>query len=105
MARSKDVTITLVVPQALLSKGIDTLEGRGTSLDDWFRLKLKGLVRKPTYYELVDRYTFGKFKGEILEDVIRAEPTYVVWCIREVEGFCLAPAALELLQDMDVDFK
>lgn len=103
MGRARQKVYEVTLPEASTEKAIAELARRGTTLDAFIRMKLKILIAGTKFYGLNDTYTFGKCRGERVEDVIRADPEYVAWCLREVDGFGLDPEALELLQDMDVD--
>lgn len=47
--------------------------------------------------KLTDKFTFGKHKGESLSHVIGSDPTYVEWCIDEIEGFSISDRAHDQL--------
>ena len=47
--------------------------------------------------KLTDKFTFGKHKGETLVSVIGSDPTYVEWCVDEIEGFSISDRAHDLL--------
>ena len=36
-------------------------------------------------------FTFGKFKGKTILQVLDKNPSYLVWCIRNVKGFSIEP--------------
>ncbi len=101
--RPKTTVVSLEIPALLLTKALNVLGNRGTTLDDFLRLQLRSLTRHDRFYKLADRFTFGKYKDETIEDVIRADPTYLTWCLNTVGGFAIDIEALELLQDMGVD--
>jgi hypothetical protein len=44
---------------------------------------------------LTDKFTFGK--GDTLRSVIWSDPTYVEWCVGNVEGFKLTKRGSEML--------
>lgn len=104
MGKAKENSVTVILPQALYRKALAILENRGTTFDDFVRLSLRRLVKNEKFYGLGDKFTFGKFEHETIEMVIRTEPTYLVWCLKNVDGFALTIEALELLTTMDVDF-
>lgn len=103
MARTPTTTVLVELPTKLVEQSKAVLAGRGSSLDDFVRLKLKGLLRPEKFYAQEDRYTFGKYKDEFVGTIIRTDPSYVAWCLREIEGFGLDPAALELLSETGED--
>lgn len=52
----------------------------------------------------LDKYTFtfGKYKGKSLRDVIDEDAEYVIWCHKNVNGFVLADKDYqEALKEMD----
>ena len=34
-----------------------------------------------------DKFSFGKHKGETLDDVWRNNPEYIGWCVENIKGF------------------
>ncbi len=38
---------------------------------------------------LQDKFWFGKYKNEIIEDYVYDEPSYIKWCLESVENFDL----------------
>lgn len=101
--RSAVTDVSVQLPTKLFQQALAVLERRGTTLDDYVRLKLKGLLRPEKFYSVGDRYEFGKYRDEQVGVVINTDPEYVAWCLREVEGFGLDPEALNYLSTMDVD--
>lgn len=49
---------------------------------------------------LESRFTFGRYRGLTLADVIDLNPTYVVWCVLTVLEFRLHDTALEEMQQV-----
>ena len=98
------VQVTIELPAALYEQACYDLARRGTTLDEYVRLKLKGMTARKWFYGLKDTFTFGKYRGETVENVIRGDPEYCIWALKTVDGFDLHPEALELLTDMGVDY-
>jgi len=48
--------------------------------------------------KLNHKMTFGKYKGEVLIDVINKDPQYIIWCAGNIEGFYLHPECKEDLE-------
>lgn len=57
----------------------------------WGSLMLKGPLG------VQDTFLFGKHRNEAVEEVIVDDPSYVEWCLDEVEGFELDEEATQLL--------
>ena len=36
-------------------------------------------------------FTFGKYKGQKVDDIIQSNPLYIDWCCKNVKGFDLTP--------------
>lgn len=49
-------------------------------------------------YTLQSVFDFGKYRGKTVLEVIRTDPSYVEWCILEVENFRMRPESLSDLQ-------
>lgn len=76
---------------------------RGMNFDRWLDTMLRSLINvtsKQQVLGLSDRLRFGKYYGVILEDVIRANPGYVMWCWDTIDGFSITEEAWDLLDDV-----
>ena len=93
----------IVIDPKLLKRANEILAERGTTMEQWLKLQLKSLIKHRRVYNIREKLTFGKYEGEIVEDVIRADPSYMSWCLRTIAGFALSFDGLELLSTMDVD--
>jgi len=91
------------VDPKLLKKAETILAERGTSMEQWLKLQMKTLIKHSRLYGLRDKISFGKYDEEFIEDIIRADPSYIAWCLRTVAGFTLTIEALELLSEMGVE--
>jgi hypothetical protein len=42
-----------------------------------------------TIYSLNTAFNFGQYESKTLEDVLQLNPSYVDWCLQNVDFFCL----------------
>jgi hypothetical protein len=57
-------------------------------------------------YDMQDIFTFGKYKGSSLEDVIYDDFKYIVWCLDNLEWFQVTEAVYEeLIKYMDKEME
>lgn len=91
------------LPPGLTERSLVILHERGTTLDDFVRLQLLRLTKNAKFFGLKDEMSFGKYHKEMIETVIRGDPEYIAWCLREVTGFGLTPEALGVLETTGVD--
>jgi hypothetical protein len=59
---------------------------------------LRGALQKNGYVPLTAELPFGKYRGETLETVVRADPDYVRWLLTNSKNFTTDEAAIELLE-------
>lgn len=52
-----------------------------------------------THLKPTDAFTFGKYKGRLIKEVIEQDPSYVVWAADNVKGFNLSPQMLKKARD------
>ncbi len=58
------------------------------------------------YWRLRDEFNFGKYRGEIVQEVAKKDPDYIFWCLENVEHFVFTVDALKKLKEiMGVDEK
>lgn len=50
-------------------------------------------------YKLTDKISFGRHKGEAIQDIIDDDITYIEWAIDTVDGFELDDDALEFFNE------
>ena len=55
-------------------------------------------------YEWYDKLDFGDHEGESLEDVFKRDPSYVIWCMEEKEGFRMTINTCKHLEDLQDGF-
>ena len=70
---------------------------RGMDLSTLVRLFLRNMAVKSNYYGLDTALRFGKYNGETVETIIRFDPSYIEWCLKNIEGMHLSEEALDLL--------
>lgn len=90
-------TIEITLPISILNKLCEQASKRELDVSDYVRIALKALSRKSRYFAMGDELTFGKYANEILDTIIQTDPTYIVWCIRNIEGFLISDEAECLL--------
>lgn len=56
------------------------------------------------FTSLESRFTFGRYNGLTLADVMEINSEYLVWCITSIEGFLLHDEALEQIRIVYPDF-
>lgn len=45
--------------------------------------------------KLLDKFTFGKHKGQTLKYVLQNHGTYAVWCLKNIPNFNIEPKELQ----------
>lgn len=50
-------------------------------------------------YDLNETFNFGKHSGESVASVIESNPSYIRWCIENVDSFALSATALASAKD------
>lgn len=73
---------------------------RGVDVQTLIRVSLRNLAQRTNYYDLGTSLSFGKYRGETMETVIRCDPGYVQWAQKTFEGMELSDACLDLLTEM-----
>lgn len=55
-------------------------------------------------YELTDSLQFGKYRGYALQTILLQAPKYILWCIKNVDGFWMSSRAWEYAIGIDTAF-
>ncbi len=89
------------LPDKLYADLESILIERNLSFEEVVRLYCRSMVTtnaRSMALTLGAEMPFGKFKGEPIDVVIRADPGYVGWMLANNERFLLAPDALQLYE-------
>lgn len=55
-------------------------------------------------YELTDSLQFGKYRGYALQTILLQAPKYILWCVKNVDGFLMSSRAWEYAMSIDTAF-
>jgi hypothetical protein len=56
-------------------------------------------LSSPKVWNLKDRLTFGKYKGNTIAEVVSKNAQYLIWCSNSIEWFELSDSALQKVED------
>lgn len=73
------------------------LEARGTDLETYIRLQLRAFRTSKTLLTLAEKMPFGKYAGEKIEDICRADTGYMDWIVSNSTSARFDLDVLELL--------
>lgn len=62
------------------------------------------MAKKEYTYALQDRLQFGKYRGQLLCDVLNMDASYILWCLREVSSFKMTEDAWEYAVGANTEF-
>lgn len=99
----KTVKVCVELPRSLWTKLQPVLAERGLTLDDMVRVYGRSLVtgrNRARCLELGSTMPFGKYQGEILEVLIRAEPGYIQWLTANMDTFHMSVEAYAMLDSV-----
>lgn len=74
-------TITISLETKLYNTLKVKFAERGTDLETFIRLQLRAVSKTTLILKLKDDLPFGKYAGEKIEDIVRADPSYMNWVI------------------------
>jgi len=97
------VTIKVRVDPRLASRVEAYLKQRGLTLDQAVGLYLRAMINtseRSRSLRLGDVMPFGKYAGERVEVILRAEPGYIMWLIANNESVRWDPEVLLLLEQL-----
>ncbi len=56
------------------------------------------------FYDLSDKFKFGKHRGQSLCDVIADDPTYIHWCVDTIPDFVFNEALIQQIKELFPQF-
>lgn len=98
--------LVVELPDRLAGQLEAVLLKRGLSVDEVVRLYVRSLVttcERLAALGVHSEMPMGKFKGEEVGVIIRADPGYITWMLANSSSFKLAPEALALLEAVQTD--
>ena len=57
------------------------------------------------FYNLDTQFTFGKFEGKTLKEVIKIDVSYLEWCSTNLDHFYLLDETIDLITKIQSDFR
>lgn len=57
------------------------------------------------FYTLDTEFSFGKFQGNTVRQVIEIEPSYLDWCALNLDHFYISDEVIEEIKSVKPDFK
>lgn len=94
------IEITVAIPENLLRQVEKALDQKGSDLEALIRTSMRRYVRMPDLFYLDTPMSFGQYKDELIETLIRVETRYVLWCMENIHGFQLGGDAMALLDSL-----
>lgn len=56
------------------------------------------------FYDLKTEFTFGKFEGKTMEEVLNLQPDYIDWCAKNLDHFYISDETINELKALKPDF-
>lgn len=56
------------------------------------------------FYDLSTVFTFGKYQGKIVKQILDIQPTYIEWCATTLDHFCISDRVIEEIKAIKPDF-
>ena len=57
------------------------------------------------FYDLNTEFTFGKYEGKTIRDVLEIQPKYLDWCAINLDHFYISEEVIEEIKTIIIDFK
>lgn len=96
-----DIDLHVSIPAKLVRDIKPVLAARGLSLDEVVRLYLRSMVTsvaRSKALALTSQFPFGKYQGELVEVVARAEPGYIQWLVANSNSVKFEPEVLLVVE-------
>lgn len=106
--KTKSATITIDLPVALVEQLEPILLARDLTLDEAVRLYLRAMVSSSARNRtltLESEMPMGKYRGELVEVIVRAEPGYISWLIANSTSIKFDPEVLMLMERLNASTK
>jgi len=93
--------VTIRIDAKLFKEATAILGERGVDLEAYLGLHVRALARSKQLLTLRDKFTFGKYGGELVENVVRGDPRYMSWALANVTWTRFGPDVMALADELD----
>lgn len=62
------------------------------------------MAKKLTTYNLNDKLSFGKHKGQTIRQILQSDPNYLLWCVEKLDRFAMSDEAWDYAISMNKQF-
>ncbi len=100
-----DIDLHVSIPADLVRSIKPVLAARGLTLDEVVRLYLRSMVTsvaRSKALALTSQFPFGKYQGELVEVVARAEPGYIQWLVANSNSVKFDPEVLLVVEQANL---
>ncbi len=97
----KAIKVDVSLPRKLHDDLLAALEARGSDLDTFLAVAARSYLRVPSEFSLSTVLPYKKYSGELLETIIRLDPSYVRWLLENNASFRMNELAHRLLDQVD----
>jgi hypothetical protein len=86
---NEHVRLELIIPQSTCDRIVDHCARNNMKGEDFYKKAIYDAL--PVHYEVTEEFVFpfGKYAGETAGVVKRIDPSYIEWCIKNINGFTL----------------
>ena len=95
----QSATMYIEVSRAVADTFMKFCTDRKLHPDDVLRIMLKGYQARDVVKTPSNVMSFGKYNGETIATVIRLDPGYILWALKNVDLFRLNDEALDILNE------
>jgi len=57
------------------------------------------------FYELETEFSFGKYEGKSLQEILEIQPSYIQWCIDNLDHFYISDQVIQKIKSIKPDFR
>lgn len=93
-------TRAIHLPKTLVDRAEERLGEREIELESYIAIHLRIMLKNKNVLNLTDIMPFGKYSGEIVEDVCRVDPDYMSWMIVQNGKTSFAPDVSALVDSL-----
>lgn len=100
MKQPKLKTFEIALPKILASEVEDILAQRSMTMSEYVAVALRAMPKDATVLYLDTLLPFGKYRGETVEMVTRADPAYIIWMSENVGRVRIADNVTHLANEL-----
>jgi hypothetical protein len=56
------------------------------------------------FYNIDTKFAFGKYSGKTMREILEIQPSYIEWCVINLDHFCISESVIDEIKSIKPNF-